>query len=465
MIGKQEPMAIMRRKMLDVLDRWMRKQPDKAFMLVGARQTGKTYVIRQFAREHFASFAEVNLLDNKSAATLLAGASDTDSFISMLSLVTETSIVPGETLVFLDEIQEAPDLITVVKFLVEDGRYRVVISGSMLGTELKGFRSFPVGYVQIERMFPLDFEEFCWAQHVSQSIVDNMRDAFDSKTPLEESLHSRLIELFRFYVAIGGMPAVVSTYIDSSYDMMSVRSATTQIVEQYRFDITKYAEPRAPQIRRVFDAVPSQLDKENKRFRMDALKDGAVFDRYADDFAWLIDAGVVLPAYQVAEPKHPLARSAKQNRFKLYSSDTGLLLSQYPPQTTLDVIANASSVNFGAVYENAVAQALACQNPNLCYFHNNRKGEVDFIAQLNDGALLPIEVKSGKDYKLHTALNNLLGTPDFGIREACVLSMANIERREREGKPVWYLPLYMSFCIAEQTSGKLEPLRLAPPTF
>lgn len=455
----------MRRKMFDVLDRWHEASSRKAFLLVGARQTGKTFVVRQFATQRFKHLAEVNLLEERSLSGVLSSASNASDFVARLSLATRAPVIPGETLIFLDEIQESPDLITAVKFLVEDGTFDVVLSGSMLGTELKGFRSFPVGYVQIERMFPLDFEEFCWAQGVSQAIVDNVREAYDRRRGLDEALHGRLMELFRYYVAIGGMPEVVSAYLKTSYDMGAVRNLAAQIVEQYRFDIAKYAEPRAPQIRRVYDAVPSQLDKENKRFRMDALKDGAVYDRHADDFAWLIDAAVVLPTYQVAEPKCPLKRTVRENKFKLYSSDTGLLLSQYSPQTTLDVIANASSVNFGAVYENAVAQALACGSPNLFYFRNSRKGEVDFIVERNDGTLLPVEVKSGKDYKLHTALNNLLGTDDFGIDEAFVLSMSNVGKGQRGGKPVWYLPLYMAFCLAEQSDDRLGSVRLVPPSF
>lgn len=457
-------MAI-KRKMQSVLESWASSDARKAFLLVGARQTGKTFTVRQFAAEHYPHFIEVNLLEDKDAAAVLQQARDTKDFLSRLSLASSVPVVPQETLIFLDEVQEAPDLLTVVKFLVEDGRYPVVLSGSMLGTELKGYRSFPVGYVQIERMFPLDFEEFCWSQGVSPDILDDVREAYRTRKPLDEGLHSRLIGLFRYHVAIGGMPEAVQAYIDSSYDMGAVRTIASQIVEQYRFDIAKYAEPRAPQIRAMHDAVPSQLDKVNKRFRMDALKKGAAFSRYEDDFSWLIDAAVVLPTYVVTEPKRPLKRTAQPSKFKLYESDTGLLLSQYAPQTTLDVIANEPSVNFGAVYENAVAQELACQNPSLFYYHNSRKGEIDFIVERNDGSLLPIEVKSGKDYKLHTALNNLLGTRDFGIDEACVLSMANVEEDERQGKPVWYLPLYMAFCIAEETNGSLAGVRLTPPGF
>lgn len=456
---------MLRRKMYATLSNWIDKKERKAFLLVGARQTGKTFIVRQFAKNTFLYLAEINFLDNKDAAPILQSARSIDDFVSRLSLLTSGPIIPGKTLLFFDEIQEAPDLITAVKFLVEDGHFPVVLSGSMLGTELKGYRSFPVGYVHIERMFPLDFEEFCWAQGVSQEIISGIRSAYHGRTPLDDALHERLISLYRYHVAIGGMPEVVQTYAESSYDMGKVRNVAAQIVEQYLFDVAKYAQRRSPQIRAVLNAVPSQLDKENKRFRMDAIKANATFDRYESDFAWLIDAAAVLPTYSVTEPKAPLTRTAQHNKFKLYYSDTGLLLSQYAPQTTLNVIANATSVNFGAVYENAVAQELTCQNPNLFYFHNSRKGEIDFILERNDGALLPVEVKSGKDYKLHTALNNLLGTADYEIPEACVLSMANMSCEHRAGKPVWYLPLYMAFCLAEDANGSLEGVRLAPPSF
>ncbi len=455
----------LKRKMQDVLAHWSTADANKAFLLVGARQTGKTFTVRQFAKEHFANYVEVNFLENKDAAEILQKARNADDFVSRLSLVGAGSVVPGETLIFLDEVQEAPDLLTTVKFLVEDGHYSVVLSGSMLGTELKGYRSVPVGYVQIERMFPLDFEEFCWSQGVAENIIADIRRAYIDRIPLDVGMHERLIGLYRYHVSVGGMPEVVQTYINSSYDMGAVRDVATQIVGQYRFDIAKYAEVRAPQIRAMYDAVPSQLDKANKRFHMDSLKKNARFDRFADDFNWLINAAVVLPAYSVAEPKRPLKRTAQSQRFKLYESDTSLLLAQYSPQTTLDVVANEPSINFGAVYENAVAQALVCQNPNLFYYYNNRKGEVDFIVERNDGSLLPIEVKSGKDYKIHMALNNLLGTEEYGIDEACVLSMGNLEKSWRQDKPVWYLPLYMTFCIAEETSGSLNGIHLAPPTF
>lgn len=465
MQGKGNAVAVMKRKMSRILAEWYEAGHAKAFLLVGARQTGKTFVVRRFADECCESFVEVNLLEQPEIAAILASASDVDDFVARLSLASGQSVITGKTLIFLDEIQEVPELLTIVKFIVESGRFPLVLSGSMLGTELKGFRSFPVGFVQIKRMFPLDFEEFCWAVGVAQGVIDDVREAYATHKGLDQPLHERLMSMFRYFIAVGGMPEVVSTYLDASYDMAAVRAVAQGIVEQYRFDIAKYHEKRAPQIRAVYDAVPSQLDKENKRFRMDALKKGAAFDRFAGDFSWLIDAAVVLPTYQVAEPKRPLECTLQHSRFKLYESDTGLLLAQYEPQTTLDVLTNAAAVNFGGVYENAVAQALSCENPHLFYYHNNRKGEVDFIVTLNDGSLLPLEVKSGKDYKLHTALNNLLRTEEYKIEKACVLADGNVERGERMGKPLWYLPLYMVFCIAEQADGQLRNAHFAPPSF
>lgn len=364
------------------------------------------------------------------------------------------------TLLFIDEIQEAPDILAMVKFLVETGRQRVVVSGSMLGTEFKGFRSFPVGYVETHRMYPLDFEEFCWAQNVPQEIIDDVREAYASRHDLDDGLHNRLMQMYKYHIAVGGMPASVSAFVEGANNLTVTREVNAGIVEDYRYDISKYASKRSLLIQGIFDSIPSQLDKQNKRFRLDSIKNGAIFDRYEDDFVWIIDAGVALPAYCVSEPKKPLARTAQKNKFKLYESDTGLLLSQYEPSVTTDVVVGESKTNFGSVYENSVAQELACQIPELYYYYSSKNGEVDFLVTQNDGRALPVEVKSGKDYKLYTSLNTLLGFDEYGISEAVVLSMANVSQSYRQGKPLWYLPLYMSFCIAESANGKMPETHL-----
>lgn len=455
-------------------DRRSSEELRKAFILDGARQTGKTYIVRHFATAQYHDTVEVNFFRNEEAASLLMQCASTDEIISALSLLVGHQVEPGKTLVFFDEVQEAPQLITQAKFLVEDGRFNVVMSGSLMGVELKNIKSFPVGYVQTATMYPLDFEEFCWSQGVNNTIIQKMREAFSAECPLDGALHQRLIKLYRLYLVTGGMPEAIQKYIDTRYDLGAVRDMQASIVEQYRFDISKYAKGRELQVRAIFDSLPSELAKENKRFQMKAIKNKATYERYANDFAWLVSAGVALKCNSVTEPHYPLMRTEEQRKFKLYSSDTGLLLAQYPAGVAARALAGARDINFGAIYENAVAQELVANSGYLRYFQNNRKGEVDFLIEDNEGTVIPIEIKSGKDYKLHTALNNLLRTSEYKIPRAYVLSENNVAHGERMGKPVIYLPLYLAFCLAEtavkrgkdaQAGAMLSEIDAAPPSF
>lgn len=408
---------------------------------------------------------EVNFLENTDDAALLAGARSADELASRLSLIAGRAIAPG-TLVFLDEVQEAAkEVVTLSKFLVEDGRFDLVLSGSLLGASLEGVTSFPVGYARIERMYPLDFEEFCWATGVPGSVIDEIKEAYRLKEPLEEALHGRLVKLFRQYIAVGGMPEAVQAFLDGGRELGAAREVAADIVKQYRYDIVKYARKRKLQIRSIFDNIPAQLAKENKRFMMKSIRSGATYERLSDDFAWLVSAGVALPTVIVSEPKHPLLRTKEPNKFKLYSSDSGVLLAQYPQIAAMRVVSGEGDANFGAVYENIVAQELAAAGFPLYYYHSSRKGEMDFLLETGEGAIIPIEVKSGKDYKLHTALNNLLETEEYGIGFAYVLSEHNVSVEKRKGKPVFYLPLYMSMCLAQERGDNLEGVKLAEISF
>ena len=243
------------------------------------------------------------------------------------------------------------------------------------------------------------------------------------------------------------------------------------LLSLYREDIAQYAGNRSLQVKAIYDAIPTQLDKENKRFQLKTLKDGARFERYANGFAWLVAARSVLRTVNVTEPKPMLARTEEQGRFKLYLSDVGMLLASYPAEVAMAAISGERSVNFGSVYENVVAQELAALRSPLRYYHHSRKGEVDFLIETRKGAVLPIEVKSGKDYKFHTAFNSLLGTDEYGIEEAVVLSEANVSQGRRAGKTVHYLPLYMVGLVAAEAStpvtdsGALKGVRLDPIDF
>lgn len=444
---------MLRRKMTEALLDWKKAQPSKVFILLGARQTGKTYTVRQFAREHYGVYLEVNFLEDQENGAFLANASSADELVSRLSLIAGHEL-GADTLVFLDEVQElGHDVVTLSKFLVEDGRFALVLSGSLLGTRLKGIRSFPVGYARVERMYPLDFEEFCWAMGVPDGILAEVRDHWSNKTPLEETLHAKLVQLFRQYIVMGGMPEAVQSFLDSSRELGAARSVDTDIAEQYRYDIIKYAGSREASILAAFSNIPAQLAKENKRFMLSSVQVAGRYERLKDDFGWLTEAGVSLPCELVKEPKYPLLRTLVPERFKLYSSDTGVLLAQYPLGAARGILEGRGDMNFGAVYENAVAQQLQSAGFPLRYYQNNRKGEVDFLIEDSEGNVVPLEVKSGKDYKLHVALNNLLGTPDYGVPYAIVFSEANVSCEGRSGKQIYYLPLYMGFCLEELARG------------
>ncbi len=456
---------MLKRKMYRKLEEWKASSQRKVLLLLGARQTGKTFIVREFARNSYDAFIEVNFLDDEENGRFLAGATSAEELISRLSLIVGHAIQPG-TLVFFDEVQHlGHDIVTLSKFLLDDGRFDLVLSGSLLGTVLDGATSFPVGYARILRMFPLDFEEFCWAMRVPDAIIEEVRVAYREKRPLDEPLHDRLVRIHRQYMVVGGMPEAVQGFLDNGRDLGEPRQVGTDIVEQYRYDIIKYAPGRKMQICTIFDSVPGQLAKVNKRFVFNLIKKSATFDSLEDDFSWLVKSGVTLPAYLVTEPKAPLLRTKVQEKFKLYASDCGLLLSQYSLASSRSVLEGVGDANFGAVYENIVAQQLASAGFPLFYYNNNRKGEVDFLIESAEGKVLPIEVKSGKDYKRHMALNNLLDAKGFDVSCAYVLSEFNVSVGERAGRPVYYLPLYMAFCLEEERGNNLEGFVLEEISF
>lgn len=456
---------MLKRKMYDTLDDWRQAGARKVFILLGARQTGKTFIVRDFAEHNYEAFLEVNFLEDEESGRFLAAAENADDLMSRLSLIAGAPLQKG-MLVFFDEVQHlGHGIVTLSKFLVEDGRFDLVLSGSLLGTALEGVTSFPVGSARIERMYPLDFEEFCWALGVPDSILETVQECYEQKTPVEETLHDRLVKLFRHYIVVGGMPEAVQGFLDHDRELGEARKVDADIIEQYRYDIVKYAKKRQAKILAIFDNVPAQLAKENKRFVLKSMGKGSMYDNLEDDFSWLTKAGVVLPTNLVTEPKRPLLRTEVPNKFKLYALDCGLLLAQFPPTSAKDIVAGEGDGNYGAVYENVAAQQLASAGFPLFYYNNNRKGEVDFLLETAEGKVLPVEVKSGKDYKLHSALNNMLRTEEYGIETAYVLSEYNVSVEQREGKPVYYLPLYMTMCFARERDDDMASITLEDISF
>ncbi len=448
---------MLKRKVTEQLVSW-KDTTNKALLVTGARQVGKSFAIREYGKAAFATYYEANLALDTEARDTLFGARNATDFINRISLLSHTPLKEGNALVFIDEIQEYPEIVTLAKALVEDGRYRYAFSGSMLGTEFKGITSFPVGSVKQLVMRPLDFEEFSWAVGVGEGPLAEVRACLRDRREVPSYLHDALLRNFRAYLVAGGMPEVVQAYIDAGYSLSRTRALQSDLVGQYAQDISKYAGSRALHVREIFDLLPLQLQEDPHRFVFARIEDEARYDTYDRDFLWLVNAGVAHMVRQATEAKSPLRRTEVPGRFKLYQSDTGMLLSRYPQDTARAVYLDRRNQNLGGVYENAVAQGLAAANVPLWYFSSAGIGEVDFLMQGAYGRVIPIEVKSGRKVRGHAALNRLLNVHEYRIRDAVVLSRNNVSQQG----PVLYAPIYMTYCLDELAEGDVGDFTFAP---
>ena len=434
------------RKITKRLEKFHKEGGRTALLIDGARQVGKTFIIEEFGRTHYESVVKIDFVKMKNAAKLFEDVEDESEIISRISAFTSKPLIEGKTLIFLDEVQKCPEAVTYIKYLVrDDGRYHYILSGSLLGIELKNIRSVPVGVLDEVTMYPLDFEEFVLANGESPELVAQAKSAWKNRKPLPKVLHDRLRKLFRFYLVVGGMPAVVQRYLDTK-DMRLVMEEQKKILVEYRKDISQYDEANSMRIREVFKRIAPELNKKNKRFYAGSVADAARFDRLEDEFVWLREAGVAIPAYNVAEPKLPLTLSEKNSFFKLFANDVGLLSAMLMGGIQMRVLNGEADMNFGAVYENAVAQELTAHGFAVRYYNSSSFGEVDFIVE-KDCEVLPIEVKSGKHYKRHRALNKLMGSGEYGIASAIVF---DDNAMDVVGN-VFYAPIYMVMFLEKDT--------------
>lgn len=409
-------------------------------LITGARQIGKTYSIRQFGKT-FKSFIEINFIEMPEVVGLFKSARSSSDILFRLSTITSVPLVKGETLVFFDEVQQCPDIVTAINFLVEEGSYRYILSGSLLGVELKDLRSEPVGYMGVKDMFPLDFEEFISCVGISDTVIGSLHEAWHNRTAVDEFVHGKIMELFRLYLIVGGMPAAVSKYIESN-NLQEVMSVQQDIIRLYKRDIAKYDPDDKLYIEDIFNLIPPELNAKNKRFILKQLNEHAKFDRVENSFLWLTNAGVALPVYNVEEPNIPLLLARSRNLFKLLQSDVGLLVSQYAEGIQMRIIKGDKDINYGSIYENAVAQELVAHGIIPYYYNSKKRGEVDFVIELG-GKALPIAVKSGKDYDTHRALSNIMDCEEYNLPEAVVFNNDNL----RVAGEIVYAPVYMAMFL------------------
>ncbi len=432
------------RKIASKIESFLKSEKKRMLVVSGARQVGKSYIIREVGMRLYSNFIEVNMEEDKQSNRLFENARTVEDFMIALSTIAGAKMKDSEkTLVFIDEIQAYSHLLTLAKFLVEDGRFTYIASGSQLGIALKTTQSIPIGSIELLSMYPLDFEEFLIANGVGELLINEMRRKFEAKEALNESLHMKVMDYFRKYLLVGGMPSAVNTYL-SEHNMVSVRNIHRDISLLYKNDAAKYESEslRKLKIQRIYDMVPSNLEKVKKRIvaKDIELKKGKRMADYQDEFEYLISSGITLEVQAISKPSYPLVENSGKNLLKLYMSDIGLLTGILYHNDVLPIMNDKCGVNLGSVYENVVAQELKAHGFKLYYYDNKKNGEVDFLIDSVDlMSVLPIEVKSGKDYYIHTALNNILKVDEYKITNGIVFS--NEEKVYNNGNVI-YMPIY-----------------------
>ena len=434
---------MLERKFTPYLESFLKSKPNKIMLLNGARQIGKSYIIRYVGSRLFAHFVEIDLRADKEGPKIFSDVHTTEEFYLQLSIIAGGKLGDkSDTLVFLDEIQSYPHLLTMLKFLNQEGRFRYIASGSQLGIALAKSTSVPLGSVEIQRMFPLDFEEFLWAMGVGKEAISSMQQAFKNRRALPGSTHEYILKLFRYYLLVGGLPEAVDEFA-ATRNIVKVRQIQTDVHELYGIDASQYDEENKLKIRKIYDLIPSALENKKKRIIVKNIehKEGKQYSDYEDEFEYLIESAITLDVNAISNPRFPVKESQTKNLLKLYLNDVGIL-TQILYSTNVNAILNDErSINLGTVYESVVAQELRAHGYDKLFYYDNKKhGEVDYLIDNYETlSVLPIEVKSGKDYYVHSALTHFVSTPDYHILEAIVLS--NEPDVKQDGKII-YMPIY-----------------------
>ncbi len=443
------------RKIERYIEDHLKSDSDKILVLEGARQVGKSYIIRAVGKRIYHNFVEINFVEDDEGAQLFKNVRTSEEFYLILSMIAGNRLGSTEdTLIFIDEIQHYPQYLTLLKFLRQERRYRFIASGSMLGITLRSTTSIPVGSIIRKEMYQLDFEEFLIANGFGQEAFDTLRAKFANRESLDPELHQHIMDLFRRYLLVGGMPDAVNEYLNS-HNIVKVREIQNAIQILYADDASKYESNsgRHLLIRRIYGMIPSQMEHKKKRIVIKEIQgqDGDRFSRYLEEFEYLISSGITLDVHAISNPRYPLAESVQKNLLKLYLNDIGMLTSQLYQHNLIPILGDERSVNLGAVYENVVAQELKAHGHKLFYYDNRHKGEVDFlIDDYNRLSILPIEVKSGKDYTVHSALNRLMSEPEYNINSAIVMSN---EREVRQKGNIIYMPIYYVMFLGSEPSA------------
>ena len=436
---------MLKRKIEQRLTEWKNTPNKKPLIIKGCRQCGKTFSVLEFAKRNYTHVVYLNFFENPDYTSVFAGSLEIDNIIMMLSALLGKSavFVPGETVIVLDEIQDCPEARTALKFFRIDGRFDVIGTGSLLG--VKGYgkepKSIPVGSETVIDMYPLDFEEFLWANGISDALIQMLKQHLENETPVPEALHNRMRQLLLQYTIVGGMPDAVQTFVDTR-QMDEVLRIQRDIVRSYEDDMVKYAERKdKSRIKECFQSIPKQLSKENKKFQYSVVKKGSTAAKYAGSLQWIEDAGIIARCYNLSITELPLDGNAVEDVFKVYMRDCGLFVSMLEDGTQFDILQGNLFGYKGAIFENLIADIFGKMGRKLYYFHKDSGLEVDFVIR-HHGACTLVEVKAATGNTKST--KTILRHPEkYHVHHAIKLGDYNVGRNEQ----ILTLPLYMAFLL------------------
>ena len=437
----------MYRKISNYIEEYLTGNEEKILCIDGARQVGKSYIIRELAQKHFENYIEINMADDKVGDKLFANVRTVESFYIEVSVIAGDKLKDREnTIIFIDEIQEYPELLTLLKPLRIDNKYKYICSGSELGITLSKTTLTPMGSIIEKKMYPMDFEEFLIANSVGELVINHMRKCFEEGIPLDEALHNKILYLFKTYLYVGGMPDAVKSFVETK-NVSKIREIQKDIINFYSEDASKYDKNHKLVIKRIYDMIPSNIENKVKRIQYKKIEniDDVRYTKYVDEFEYLISSGIALDAKAVSEPKFPLVQSSSKNLIKLYMNDVGLLTSVLYKNNINAILDDETGVNLGAVYETVVAEELKAHNHELYYYDRKKVGEVDYLIDNYDALnVLPVEIKSGKDYKNFRALPKIILDPNYRMTKGYVFS--NEREIQKEDKIIYY-PIYFIMFI------------------
>lgn len=453
---------MLKRKIERYLANWKRTPNKKPLVIKGIRQCGKTYIVQKFANDNYENVVYINFILEPDKKLAFAGSLDVDTItLNLSALLPGSRFVADKTCIILDEIQDCRDARTALKAFQIDGRFDVIATGSLLGVRGYGDKksgkeaieqdSIPVGYETVVEMYPLDFEEFLWANGISEEVIDKVKSYFDNETPVPEGLHKAMMELLYRYVVVGGLPAVVNCFLETK-NIELIYQMQSNLVAEYEEDMVKYAnDADKPHIRECFESIPKQLAKENKKFQYSVVRKGGRAAEYMGSIQWLEDAGIVRRCYNTRITELPLEGNAVKDCFKVYATDIGILMAMLDYGTQADILKGNLLAYKGAIFENLIADFLCKSGQKLYYFHKDSGLELDFLVRFKgECVVLEVKAKSGKAKSLRTILKN---KHVYHVNHGIKLGQYNVGREN----DILTMPLYMGFLIQETLTDIVIP--------